>query len=582
MTSIAQNLSEILGNAFEGQGLPFDLGLVRVSDRPDLAQFQCNGAMSAAKLAKKNPREVAQGIVDALSNEGIFSSIEIAGPGFINLNVTDAYLTHYLSELENLGIKSTSETRQIVLDYGGPNVAKALHVGHLRSAVIGSTVRNILKLKGYNVLGDIHLGDWGTQMGMLIGDYLREGESDLISNANPQNPDDVKNIMTDFTVRYPKSSNAAKADKELMQEARDITVKLQNKEEPYFGLWQKIRDISLADMKVTYDRLNVTFDLWKGEADVNEYIAPMVADFKAKQIAYISEGALVVDVQTNEDTKKIPPLMLTKSDGAALYSTTDIATIIERVKLYDLARIVYIVDQRQSLHFEQVFRASRKGDVVDDNVELTHAGFGTMNGPDGTPFKTRTGGVMPLKDFIDLAVEKAQARLAEVNLAADIDADERDDIANKVAIAAIKFADLQNPRQSDYIFDMDRMMSFEGKTGPYLLYQAVRINSLLKKVQGDDFEGADILIEDADRALILLMGEFPDAVNLSLQHYAPHYLCEYLYRLAQAFSSFYGNVHILSEDNEALRHSRLLLCHKAHTYLSQGLDLLGIDIPERM
>lgn len=608
MTSIAQNLSKIVGAAFEAQGLAAELGLVRVSDRPDLAQFQCNGAMSAAKQAKKNPREVAQAVVDYFqqchSGEGqnpsssdpdlrrddgmgegnIFSKIEIAGPGFINLNLTDGYLQNYLTTTQNFGVEQTDEDRKIILDYGGPNIAKAMHVGHLRSAIIGDAVRRMMVFKGYEALGDIHLGDWGTNMGMLIGDYVREGEQDLVLNINLDDSQAVQKIMDDFSVRYPKASAAAKEDAALMEEARAITVKLQDKEVPYYPIWQKIREISIHGMKKTYGALGVEFDLWKGEADVHDYIAPMVDDLKAKKLAYTSEGACVIDIEKNDDKKEIPPLILYKSDGAVLYGTTDMATIIERVKLYNPDKIVYIVDQRQSLHFEQVFRASRKAGIVNDNTELTFAGFGTMNGKDGKPFKTREGGIMRLEDLIAMAVDKAVARLNEANLADDIQDEERKDITYKVAVAAIKFADLQNQRQSDYIFDLDRMTSFEGKTGPYLLYQTVRIKSLLQKArnQNIEFENAELIIQEKDRNLALLLGEFSDALNLSIQNYAPHYLCEYIYRLAQAFSSFYGNCHILSEDDEALRSSRLLLCQKTANQLEKALGLLGIFVPLRM
>lgn len=584
MTSLTNKLSEIVGAAFEAQGLDSKLGVVRVSDRPDLAQFQCNGAMAAAKIAKKNPREVAQAVVDTLLSDDLFSKVEIAGPGFININLADSFLEDYLTNLDNYGVAQARAPEKMVFDYGGPNAAKSLHVGHLRAAIIGNALRHIFKFKGHDVLGDIHLGDWGTQMGMLIGDYIREGQADLLMQADPKNADDVEKIMADFSVRYPKASSAAKEDEALMQEARDITARLQNKEQPFFDMWQKIRDISLADMSVIYSRLSVVFDLWKGEADVNDYIPPMVEDFKVRNIAYEDQGAMIVDVALEDDNKKIPPLILTKSDGAALYSTTDIATIIERMKLYNPSRILYVVDQRQALHFEQVFRVVRKADIVTKNTELTHAGFGTMNGTDGTPFKTRAGGVMPLKDFINQAVEKACARLDEAQLAEDIDAQEREDIAEKVGLAAIKFADLQNPRQSDYIFDIDRMISFEGKTGPYLLYQTVRIKSLLKKAknQNVNFEKSSFIIQEADRDLALLLGEFSDAIDLSIQHYAPHYLCDYIYKLAQAFSSFYGSCHILSEEDEALRDSRLLLSQKTADALEQGLSLLGISVPDRM
>ena len=584
MTSLTNQLSKLVGSAFEAQALPAELGQVRVSDRPDLAQFQCNGAMAAAKQAKKNPREVAQAVIEGLSQNEAFSKLEIAGPGFINIDVTDDFLQDYLTASQNFGVEPTDEDRKIILDYGGPNIAKAMHVGHLRSAIIGDALRRMMTFKRYQVLGDIHLGDWGTNMGMLIGDYVREGDQDLVLNADANNPETVQKMMDDFGVRYPKASAAAKEDAALMEEARSITVKLQDKEEPYYPIWQKIREISVAGMKKTYAQLGVEFDLWKGEADVHDYIAPMVDDLKAKKLAYDSEGACVIDVANNEDNKKIPPLILYKSDGAVLYGTTDMATIVERAQLYDPAKIVYIVDQRQSLHFEQVFRASRKADIVNDNVDLTFAGFGTMNGTDGKPFKTREGGVMRLEDLISMAIDKATERLSEANLASDVDAAEREDIAYKVAIAAIKFADLQNQRQSDYVFDLDRLTSFEGKTGPYLLYQTVRIKSLLKKAkaQGIDFENAALIIQEKDRALALLLGEFSDALNLSIQGYAPHHLCEYIFKLAQAFSSFYGNVHILSEEDEALRNSRLLLSQKVAALMEEALRLLGITVPTRM
>lgn len=583
MTSIAHKLSDIVGEAFEAQGLPRELGVVRVSDRPDLAQFQCNGAMAAAKLAKKNPREVAQSILSKLETNEVFTNIEIAGPGFINLNVTDEFIQDHLQNLENFGIEPTQEDKNIILDYGGPNIAKPLHVGHLRSAVIGNALRKIMKLKGYNVLGDIHLGDWGTQMGMLISDYLRNGEEHILLGADVKNPKSIKEIMADFSVRYPKVSGAAKEDPKLMQEARGATVKLQDKEKPYYAIWQKIRDVSVADMKVTYDELGVVFDLWQGEAGVHKYIDPMVQDMLKKRIAQDSKGALVVFVDELEDAKEIPPLILKKSDGAVMYGTTDCATIVERVKLYDPARIIYIVDQRQALHFEQVFRVARKAGLVNDNVEMTHAGFGTMNSPDGKPFKTRAGGVMPLADFIAMAKEKASARLAEANLAADMDRAELDDVTNKVALAAIKFADLQNQRQADYVFDLDRLTSFEGKTGPYMLYQAVRIKSLLNKAKDKGFatDGV-IMIDEKDRNLSLLLAQLPDVLNLAIASYAPHILCEYAYKLAQAFSSFYGNCHILSEENEALRTSRLALCSKTVEQLEVVLNALGIELPERM
>ena len=566
MTSLAQKLSVIIGAAFEEQGLPVELGAVRVSDRPDLCQFQCNGAMAAAKLAKKNPREVAQGIVDALSGDERFTKVEIAGPGFINLDVSDDYTSNHLGDLQGnirMGVPLSG-------DYGGPNIAKPMHVGHLRSSIIGDALRRMLDFAGYKAIGDVHMGDWGTPMGMILSELEIRGHDGDVT-------------MEELAEIYPKAAADCKVDEARMEKARAATKKLQDGDEAYTRTWQQFIDVSIAGMKANFDALGVHFDEWKGEADAHRFIAPMVEDLKSKGIAVEDDGALVIDVSADDDKKEMPPLILLKSDGAVMYSTTDLGTIIDRLESHDPDKILYIVDQRQSLHFEQVFRAARKGGLVsDDHPELTFAGFGTMNGTDGKPFKTRAGGVMRLEDLIGQAVEKAQARLAEANLADDIDEAERADIANKVALAAIKFADLQNQRQSDYVFDLDRMTSFEGKTGPYLLYQAVRIQSLLKKAEGSYDEKAEISIGDADRRLALLLCEFPDHFDNALKNYTPHVLCDYAYKLAQEFSSFYGNCHILSEEDKGVRSSRLALCALTHRQLVCVLNLLGIDVPARM
>ena len=581
MTSLTNKLSDIVGQAFDAIELPHTLGDVRVSDRPDLAQFQCNGAMAAAKIAKSNPREIATKIVEILSENPVFDKIDIAGPGFINLNLTKTAIEDHLQSSDNFGVERTDDDSKIILDYGGPNIAKSMHVGHLRAAIIGDALRRILSFKGYNTLGDVHMGDWGTHLGMLIGDYLRENAQDIVLNTDTSKPDQVQMLMDDMGVRYPKASGAAKSDDALMQEARDITLKLQNKEEPYYAIWQKIREVSVEGMKKTYGRLGVHFDLWKGEADVHDYIAPMVDDLKSAGYAIEDDGAIVVPLEKNDDNKKVPPMILYKRDGAVMYGTTDCATIVERVKLYDPSRIIYIVDQRQSLHFEQVFRTVKKSNIVHDNVELTHAGFGTMNGKDGKPFKTREGGILKLSDLIQMATDKAIERLSEANLASDMDAAEYKDVANKVALAALKFADLQNPRQTDYVFDLDKFMSFEGKTGPYLLYQSVRIKSLLAKA--NDFDTQSVLkLEEEDKPLALILTEFPDAISLTLKHYAPHHLCDYIYRVAQAYSSFYAQCHILSEEDEAIKNSRLALSKMTVDILEKGLDILGIQTPKRM
>lgn len=620
MTSLAQKLSVIVGDVFEAQGLDRALGRVSVSDRADLAQFQCNGAMGAAKAAKKNPREVAEvirnvlyglnpamaipaladedtSIIDSVLNKGvsfsissptnpIFFTIDIAGPGFINLNVTDDFIAAHLREISadaRLGAPDLGHGKTAILDYGGPNIAKAMHVGHLRSAIIGESVRRTLKFCGFNPLGDIHLGDWGTHMGMLIGDYVESGDAALVEETDLNDEAQVDSLMDDMAARYPRAAGAAKEDPVLMERARAVTVRLQDKVQPYYGLWEKIRKVSIIGMKRNYAALDVHFDLWKGEADVHDYIAPMVDDLRARGYAVESDGAWVLPVAQNDDKKEFPPLILYKRDGAVMYGTTDLATIVERVKLYDgLEKIVYIVDQRQNLHFEQLFRAARKGGIIAGDVELTFAGFGTMNGTDGKPFKTRAGGVMRLDDLIAMAVEKARTRMEEAHVGGDLPKGEREDIARKVAIAAIKFADLQNARQADYVFDLDRLTSFEGKTGPYLLYQAVRIKSLLRKAEWPLDQTAPLVFQDYDRALALILTELPDSLEAAARNYAPHYLCDYAYRLSQAFSSFYGNCHILSEEDENIRSSRLSLCAQTYRTLSCVLDLLGIAIPERM
>jgi len=598
MSVLTHELSEMVGKAFADEGLPAEYGRVRVADR--LAQFQCNGAMAAAKQAGKNPHDVAQKICDRLTGLSVFSKVDIAGPGFINLTLTDDFLSQHLQNIDDTksdlsddmknvpaqpryGVPRYSNFENVVIDYGGPNIAKAMHVGHLRAAIVGDSVRRIMKFAGYNALGDVHMGDWGTHMGILIADYIRRREDMNVITINLDRSDDILRLMEDMAERYPRAAAEAKDDPDLMRQAQETTVMLQNREEPYILLWQMIRDVSVIGMKRNYGLLGVYFDLWKGEADVHQYIAPMVEDLKTRGWAVESDGAWVFPVAQNDDKKEVPPLILYKRDGAVMYGTTDMATLVERMREYNPAKVVYVVDQRQSLHFEQVFRAARKGGIVPDGVELTHAGFGTMNGVDGKPFKTRAGGVMRLEDLIAMALEKARARMSEAHMAENMAASEREDVASKVAIAAIKFADLQNQRQSDYIFDLDRMTAFEGKTGPYLLYQAVRIKSLLKKADHPMVRSSDnLIIQDPDRPLALLLTQFPDAFDAALKHYAPHHLCDHAYRLAQQFSSFYNACHILSETDEGLKNSRLRLCNLTLTQMELTLALLGIGVPERM
>ena len=585
MSSIAQKLGGIVGAAFASFDLPREFGRVIVSDRPDLAQFQCNGALAAAKAAKKNPREVAGHVAEELKKQEAFSLIEIAGPGFINLKVRDEYLAAHLQDAAGdarLGLPVTGKGT-VVVDYGGPNVAKAMHVGHLRPTIIGEAVKRIIRHAGFNAQGDVHMGDWGLPMGQIISEFsIRHPDWIYFSpDFKGDYPEAPPFTYADLETVYPLASQACKDDPARRELARKATAELQDGRRGYRALWRHFMVLSKADMKKNFDSLDVSFELWKGEADVHEQIAVVADDLKARGLAVMSDGALVVPVVEESDNKPIPPLMYYKSDGAVSYATTDVVTIYDRWKTYaDLAGIVYVVDKRQDLHFEQVFRTARKGHYA-DGVAFKFIGFGTLNGPDNKPFKSRDGGVMKFSDLVAAAHEKARTRLAEAELPAEIGAEERGAIAHKVAVATLKFADLQNQAQSDYIFDLDRMSSFEGKTGPYLLYQTVRITSLLGKAGAFD-DRAALVLSDVDRPLALLLTEWPDVFDGALRNYTPHLLCDYAYRVAQAFSAFYGACHILSEADKDLRASRLALCALTARMLTTILDLLGISVPERM
>ena len=588
MKSLIQNLSQIVGECFAADGLDHAMGAVRVSDRPDLAQFQCNGAMMAAKAAKKNPRAVAEAIVARLSANPIFAKIEIAGPGFINLVLTDAYLAEFAAAVavdDRFGAAAYADGKTMVLDYGGPNVAKAMHIGHLRPCIIGDSLRRMAIFAGYKAVGDVHLGDWGTPMGMILSElqHMHPEWPYFDENFTGPYPDEAPVTMKDLEEIYPRAAGACKEDPARMDAARAATVALQDGRPGYRALWKHFVDVSIAGVKHNYDLLGVHFDLWKGEADSHPYIAPMVDDLRARNIAVDDDGAVIVPVKLKSDSKEIPPLILYKRDGAVMYGTTDLATIVERVKDFNPDKIVYVVDQRQSLHFEQVFRAARLGQIVRDDVELTHAGFGTMNGADGKPFKTRAGGVMRLEDMITMARDAVVDQMKNANVAQDMDDAAKDKVSLQVAVAAIKFADLQNQRHSDYIFDLNRFTSFEGKTGPYLQYQAVRIGSLLKKAAAQGDQPADkITVNDESRALILLMAEWPEVLETALRNYTPHVLCDFVYRMANAYSGFYGNFHILSEPDANLRAARLAISALCLKHMTLVLDVLGIDVPESM
>lgn len=587
MISLADELSAILREAFMAEGLPPELGVVQISDRPDLAQFQCNGALPAAKIAKQNPRVIAEKVAARLKENPYLSKVEIAGAGFINLDVADDVLVVRAAATAKdcfLGAPQSGAGSTVVIDFGGPNVAKPMHVGHLRSALIGDAMQRLLRANGWTVTSDVHLGDWGLQMGQLISEIGHRGIAPLYFDADFKGPYPKQPPVTmdDLEEMYPAASAACKADPAKLEEARRATAELQAGRPGYRALWQQFFNVSALGLRREYASLGVHFDLWKGEASVDPLIAPMIETLKESGLALMSEGALIVPVAEPSDKKELPPLILVKSDGAVLYGTTDLATIVDRVNEQNPDLILYVVDHRQHGHFEQVFRAARKAHL-NGKAELEHAGFGTMNGPDGKPFKTRAGGVMKLFDLIGMVTEEAEKRLMEAGLAADYPPEERAATAKMIGLATLKFADLSNHRQTDYIFDLARFSRFEGKTGPYLQYAAVRIQSILRRADEQGLTRlAPVIHSPEERKLVLRLLSLPDVMAVAEQRRAPNLICDYVFNLAQEFSRFYAEHHILSESDEELRAARLGLCELTLNVLLKELDLLGIEIPPRM
>jgi arginyl-tRNA synthetase len=575
---------------FEGLGFPSEIAAVRESDKSD-APYQCNGAMAAAGLAKKrgekaNPREIAAQVVAALETNPDFAKLDIAGPGFINIWPSDALIAARANALlaEPASGLDVAEKQTIIIDYGGANVAKPMHVGHLRSAVIGEAIKRLFRAQGHNVIGDVHMGDWGLQMGHLISELaLEQPELPYFDeNFTGDYPTTPPVTMEDLARLYPAASNAAKSNAERMEDSRVATAQLQAGRRGYRALLDHFIDVSVAALKTGYGNLGVEFDLWKGEACVDPLIPDMIEDLKAQGIAEIDDGALIVRVNEGENDKT-PPVMLLARTGAVLYHTTDLATLIDRKAEIDPDRIVYVVDQRQALHFEQVFRATVRAGWY-DREQLYHAGFGTMNGTDGKPFKTREGGVLRLEDLLEIMTDAATERLDASGIGADFDDEERAEIARKVGLAALKFADLQNGRLTNYVFDPERFTAFEGKTGPYLLYAVVRIKSILRKAEDMGVTAGEIAVGDAaERDLVLALDAYAKAVASAAEKYAPHILCEHIYRVAQDFSRFYAACPILADETPAeVKSSRLALAKATLAQLEHGLDILGITAPDRM
>ncbi len=587
MSDLATQLAGVCVAAFEAEGLAARWGAVKRSDRPELADFQCNGCMGAAKQAGLNPRDLAARIAPRVAEHASIARVDIAGPGFLNIVVTQEALSGATEAVRvdaRAGGAIATDTQRIVIDFGGPNVAKPMHVGHLRSAVIGDTLVRLLRFMGDEVTGDVHLGDWGLQMGLLIVAVKEEqpGLAYFEAGHDGPFPDQPPVSMADLSRLYPAASARAKEDEDYAARARDAVAQMQVGHAGYRALLKHFIDVSVAALKADYAFLDVSFDLWKGESDVDGLIAPMAEDLKARGLARLDDGAWIIDIEREDDNKDMPPFMLVNSRGATGYHATDLATIIDRVQTIAPDRILYVVDARQAFHFEQVFRASDKAGIMAGD-KLEHIGFGTVNGVDGKPFKTRAGDTLRLADLNAMALEEATRKIGEAGLSGEIGAAERAEIAQLVARAALRFADLKNQRTTNYTFELEKFSSFEGKTGPYLLYAVVRIRSLLRRAGEAGYAGGAICVESAaERKLALALDGFALALTLAREKRMPHFVCEHVYALAQAFSAFYGAHPIAKETDAAIRASRLGLCEAVLAQMIAALDILGITPPERM
>ncbi|MCI6065479.1 arginine--tRNA ligase [bacterium] len=595
MKKILDLITDEVTKAFTECGYDAKYAKVTLSNRPDLCEYQCNGAMAAAKEYKKAPFMIADEVVEKLAANPIFAMAESVKPGFLNLKIDEAYLADYVAKMQEddgrFGCEKTEAPKTIMIDYGGPNVAKPLHVGHLRSAIIGESVKRIGKFMGHNVIGDVHLGDWGFQMGLIITELkLRRPELVYFDDAyTGEYPEEAPFTISELEEIYPTASKKSKEDEAYKEAAMQATFELQHGKRGYQALLKHILNVSVTDLKRNYANLNVSFELWKGESDAQPYIPDMVQKMKDDGFAYISDGALVVDVKEDTDTKEIPPCMILKSDGASLYNTTDLATMVWRMKDYNPDEIIYVVDKRQELYFTQVFRCARKTGIVKPETELKFLGFGTMNGKDGRPFKTRDGGVMRLEHLISGINEEMLAKIQENQKTKEnlgISAEEAENTAKMVALAAIKYGDLSNQASKDYIFDIDRFTSFEGNTGPYILYTIVRIKSILNKYHGLGKDESGAVIEAAhsksEKDLMLELSKFNAVMESAFEETAPHKICSYIYDLANAFNSFYHGTKIMSEENETVQKSYIRLLELTKSVLETCIDVLGFSAPERM
>ena len=595
MKKILDLITDEVTKAFTECGYDAKYAKVTLSNRPDLCEYQCNGAMAAAKEYKKAPFMIADEVVEKLAVNPMFAMAESVKPGFLNLKIDEAYLADYVAKMQEddgrFGCEKTEAPKTIMIDYGGPNVAKPLHVGHLRSAIIGESVKRIGKFMGLNVIGDVHLGDWGLQMGLIITE-LKQRRPELVyfdDTYTGEYPEEAPFTISELEEIYPTASKKSKEDEAYKEAAMQATFELQHGKRGYQALLKHILNVSVTDLKRNYANLNVSFELWKGESDAQPYIPDMVQKMKDDGFAYISDGALVVDVKEETDTKEIPPCMILKSDGASLYNTTDLATMVWRMKDYNPDELIYVVDKRQELYFTQVFRCARKTGIVKPETELKFLGFGTMNGKDGRPFKTRDGGVMRLEHLISGINEEMLAKIQENQKTKEnlgISTEEAENTAKMVALAAIKYGDLSNQASKDYIFDIDRFTSFEGNTGPYILYTIVRIKSILNKYHGLGKDDSGAVIEAAhsksEKDLMLELSKFNAVMESAFEETAPHKICSYIYDLANAFNSFYHGTKIMSEENETVQKSYIRLLELTKSVLETCIDVLGFSAPERM
>ncbi|MBR3396264.1 MAG: arginine--tRNA ligase [Lachnospiraceae bacterium] len=588
MLSLQEQINKELAKAFETAGYDAAYGRAVVSNRPDLCEFQCNGAMAAKKAYGKAPREIASEVAAKLEGSSVLKNVKVEGPGFINFDLTEQMLAGFISEMaadDHLGYGTAKEPKTIIVDYGGPNVAKPLHIGHLRAAIIGESVKRIGRFVGNKMIGDVHLGDWGLQMGLIIAS-LSESNPGLPyfdESFEGEYPEEAPFTISELEQIYPEASARSKADEDFRQKALKATSELQDGRPGYRALWRHIMNVSVADLKANYEKLNVSFELWKGESDVQKYIPDMLEKMEKDGFAYEDQGALIIDVKEDSDTKEVPPCIVRKSDGAALYATTDLATLVERMKLYDPDKVIYVVDKRQGMHFEQVFRAARKTGIVKPETGLEFLGFGTMNGKDGKPFKTREGGVMRLETLIKEIEDQMYEKIAGNQ---SVKGENIRETARIVACSALKYADLSNQATKDYIFDPDKFTSFEGNTGPYILYTIVRINSILEKHGDTAGNGRAYAFRPAgsesEKTLQRICAQFSQAVDAAYEESAPHRICAYIYELANAFNHFYHETKILSEPDEQKKEGYIALLRLVRSILNAGIDMLGFEAPQRM